>query len=165
MIRVLKKIIHMLKSIFAAICRAMFFYWPFFILLILVAYYFNHLNVKELSDTQYRMLFSLIGLSAVISGLSLRAAALHSEAQKEAFKTSGELLLYSCVAFIMALAMRFADINAQVISFSSIKFMATAIKFIANISGGLFFFYGVVATGRALGSLNTVLWDIHFKNY
>lgn len=152
-----------IKKLCYFVIRVLFFYFPFFVLFA-VAYHFFSKKFDSLSVEDYKILFSAIGFTAVLAGLSLRASSTTEDRDKKIiFYTAGERLFHSTLLFIVSavllytagkIDLLFKD-NSLIIIF---RFAIPIINILLIVPITAFVFFGLVYSWIALESLHKVLF-------
>jgi hypothetical protein len=138
----------------------LFYFVPFAILFI-VGYNYTFFGItKPFSSDEYNILFASIGITATLSGLTLRASSsADNEKKKRNLYEIGERLLHTTLLFAVVLALRYAAQNNQTLTI--IPFLKAIIKYGSFTCTSLLFYYGLIYCVVAIAKLHKLLMIGH----
>ena len=147
----------LLVNSFKAISNEIFFYIPFTLLAYLGIAYTGKILSDPYSEEQYKLLIGLIGTTATIAGLALRASSIAEDQDKRnVFYNSGERLFHATILFSLATLMKYVIL--QIKPSGHLFTVLDVVKIMLSCSSSLYFFYGLVYCSKALSILHRTLF-------
>jgi len=153
----IKTLFSFLGNLVKRVFHEVFFYTPFFVLLYIAIHFTIGAFFSDQTEEQYKILFEGIGITGILSSLSLRASAsTQDEKKKHIFYESGERLFHSILLFSVATVLKFSFTIID--SWNVNEYLITGAKVIILVPGLLFFNYGILYSMIALVLLHKALF-------
>ena len=152
------------KVIALYVCRELFIFSPFYILLIFAYQYVMFSFQNKIINDQYKILFAIIGITATFSGLAFRASTSSDNSlNKKIFYDQAQRLFHATILFSMTIVLTYISIDSHkwpmfnlISKYINIIYI---IKIICLLLSQFFFMCGIMYICLSLSILNKILFD------